>query len=103
VKPVVNVVKGINCCECCGCMANNDRVYIKYKKKVNTIEMCKEMPELSVSIEKLLLINQMLILKDELKKAIQIFDTDRYLAIMGRLSVIYCRIRRMIWSRKIYY
>ncbi len=84
-------------------MANYDRVYIKNKKKVNTIEMCKEMPELPVSIEKLLLINQMLILEDELKKVNQIFNTGRYLAILGRLSVIYCRIRRMIWSRKKYY
>ena len=70
---------------------------------MNTIEMCNEKAELSVKIEKLLLINQMSILEDKLKNANQIFDSDRNLAIMGRSSVIYCQINRMIWRRIKYY
>lgn len=61
---------------------------------MNTISMCREIPDLPEKIMIDLLLRQMVTLEDHLRMVNPIFEEDTYLAIMERLAVIYYRVNR---------
>jgi hypothetical protein len=61
---------------------------------MNTIGMCREIPDLPEAIKRDLDIARMVTLEDNLRRVNPLFEQDTYLAIMERLAVVYYRINR---------
>ena len=59
---------------------------------MNTISLCREVPELPEMITRDLLIVQMYALEQHLRACNPLFEPDLYMAIMDKLAVIYWQV-----------
>lgn len=61
---------------------------------MNTISLCRTVPELPETISRDLLIVQMLTLEQHLRTTNPIFEEDLYMALLGKLAGIYYEVNQ---------